>query len=373
MKRTVTAIVLLLCLAFALVRPEVKAAGSVYFTAIMDELQPLKTETMPTSINGLWYIPYTFFSSEVLGVYFIPGSDKVMLYSAGGLRTLTFDIPRSTVFDQNGAQYYIPAQKINGLIYVPVDRVCDFFGLTYKVIQTEPAYIIRFKKGDPVYNDKTFPSLNRTKMQAYYEAYTGTPGPTASPGTSPSPSPQATYENVTVYLSYYGLTRDSFKNMLDALDAYGYKCCFFVTSEEIAAEADLLRRAAGTGHSIGIWLTDGTFDEYREASALLFEAAKLRTVLVSAAGDTAGAAKAAAEAGGLVFWSPTRTYDAAAKLTLAGLTGKLNVLSGSRESVNFECTDSAADLTGQFFAYLSGNKYSIRRITERTWPIPSID
>jgi hypothetical protein len=372
MKRIITAIIVLLCLTIALIMPDVKAAGSIYFTAIMNELQPLKSGTMPMSINGLLYIPYTFFSSEKLGVYFLTGTDKVLLYSAAGSKQLTFDVVRSTVFDQDQNQYYIPAQRINGLIYVPVDSVCEFFGLNYSTIICEPAPIIRFLKGTSPFNDPTFASINRTKMLEYYTAYTGTP---VSPGasSSPSSSPAPTYENVTVYLSYYDLAPDGFAKVLDALNVSRYKCCFFLSVGEIAADAELIRRAAGAGHSIGIWLADGTFGEYQEASALLFEAAKIRTLLVSAYGDAAETAAATADSKGLVFWSVSRTYDASSKLTLAGVTGNLTVLSGNRESVNFACTDKAASLAGSFFSYLADKKYSVRRITERTLLIPYLD
>ena len=366
MKKRVAVAVVALCLVAALIQPAVRAAGSVYFTAINNTVNPLSAETMPTTINGLLYIPYTFFSSAELGVYFGTGSDKVMIYA--GSKYLVFDLIRSTVFDQDNNQHWITAQKIGGLIYVPVDMVCVFFGVDYKVIDVRPAPIIRFYKG-PVYNEPTFVSINRIKMNTYYDAYTGAPAVSASPGTPPaSPSPPPTYESITVFLSYCRLTPESFEAILNTLETYRLRCCFFVSAGEIARNADLLRRAAGAGHTLGIWLENGTLEEYKGASALLFEAVKLRTILIAADGDAAAQAAATANAKGLVFWSATKSFDTSSKLTLADVTGSLSVLSGSRESISFACTEQTAGLSGQLLTYLAEKKYTLRRITERTVP-----
>ena len=244
------------------------------------------------------------------------------------------------------------------------------------MLTIEPAPVLRFIKGSPM-NDPTFINFYNTKMQEYYNAYTGTPG---TPGTSASPGAQApssspvapTFENIYLYLSFYNLAPESFSAILDALDTAGYKCCFFASADEIAQNADLLRRAAGTGHSIGIWLEKGTFDEYQAASALLFEATKIRVVLISAGGDAAEAAKATADSKGLVFWTVTKMYDASSKLTLGSVTGSLSALGVSRAGLNFACTDKAAAVAGPLFTYLAEKKYSVRRITERTAPTYSI-
>lgn len=365
MKRKIIAVILLLCLSISLATAEVTAAGTVYFTAIDNELHPLDDNTMPTFINGLLYIPYTFFSSDkLLGVYFAAGSDRVMLYSSK--KNLTFDFVKATVFDQDGTQSYIPAQKQNGLIYVPVEAVCRFFGLQYQYLSGGLAPVVRFTKDSFNINGPTFVGLNRKKMQDYYNAYTGSTDASLS---SPAPSPEdPTYENVTVFLSFCGLAPVNFSAVLDALDIYGYKCCFFVSADDIAASADLIRRAAGSGHTIGIWLNQGTFDEYERASALLFEAAKLRTVIVSAYDDVQQEALSMADTKGLVLWSPSSTYDELSKFTVAGVTGNLSVQSGSRESLNIACTDTAASLMRSILAYMSEKKYTVQCLSERTLP-----
>lgn len=366
MKRKITVIIIVLCLLILIAAPA-SAAGNICFTAINNTVQPLDNNTMPAIIGGLLYIPCAFFSSDALGVYYVSGDSQVMLYHSS--KRLTFDTEKATVTDQNNKQYKIPAIKRNGRIYVPLDEVCSFFGLNYDVIQTDPAPVVRFLAGNAYVDKNQFLSLNMTKMQTFYDAYIGD---STQPSASPTTPTSQTFENVTVFLSFYNLTPKNFEVLLNTLDYYPFKCCFFVAADEIASNADLLRRAAGCGHTVGIWLKDGTYGEYQKASSLLFEAAKIRTVLVSAGGDAAKVAEAAAESKGLVFWKPSKSYAGSEKLTVANLTGQLSALDSGRISVNISCTNKMASLTGALFGYLSEKKYVVRRLTEMTAPTYSI-
>lgn len=356
----------MLCLLILIAAPA-SAARNICFTAINNTVQPLDNNTMPAIIGGVLYIPCAFFSSDALGVYYVSGDSQVMLYY--GSKRLTFDTEQATVIDQNNNQYNIPAIKRSGLIYVPVDEVCSFFGLSYVVIQSNPALVVRFLVGQNYFDNAKFISINKSIMQTYYDAYIGD---STQPSASPTAPTSQTFEDVTVFLSFYNLTPKNFEALLNTLDYYPFKCCFFVAADEIASNADLLRRAAGSGHTIGIWLKDGTYDEYQKASSLLFEAAKIRTVLISAGGDAAKAAEAAAESKGLVFWKPSKSYAGSEKLTVANLTGQLSALDSGRISVNISCTNKMASLTGALFGYLSEKKYVVRRLTEMTAPTYSI-
>lgn len=371
MKRKVTAALVLLCIIASFLLPAVKAAGTVYFSVINNDPLPLNDATMPAFIDGQFYLPYTFFSSDELGIYSGAGSNIAVIYSSASKR-LTFDVAQATVYDQDGNQHYLYSAKThNGIIYIPVELICQFFGFTYAVIQADPAPIVRVRTPSNNINDLTYPGLDSTqkKLQALYAAYTGKPNPSASPTSSAGIGP--TYQNVTVYLSFFDLGGGKLSDILDAL-SLRYKGCFFVTKDEIAGNADLLRRAAGDGHMIGIWLKDGTYDEYQEASALLFEAAKLKTVIVTAGGASAGAAEAMAGDEGLVFWRSTRSYDAAAKFTVSSLTGSLSTVSG-RESIAFACSAKTSVVLRSFLSYLTQYEYNVRRITETSVPIQTVD
>jgi hypothetical protein len=381
-KQKVVFILIVVFMLASLVVPAAGAADPVLFSAANDEIMPLKTETMPKYFGNTLYLPFTFFSSDSLGVQFTNSSDlnAIMIY-ATPQKWLQFDVSQSTIFDQDNQQYYYRFIASGGTIYLPVKEICDFFGFTSAVITVYPgATIIRIKNDSAAFNDASFPYNPQTKsdMQKYYDEYKAAntppnPSVSPSPGVSPSPviPPAASYERVTVYLSFYQLSGEPFGKVLDLLRDSGYRCSFFIAADEIPDNADLLRRAAGEGHTIGIWLKTGQYSEYLEAAGLLYEAAKLRTLLVAAAGTAAGEAEAAAEAHGLIYWRFIRRYDAAPALST--ITSKLSVLDGSRDSIGFACTTASLHTINSLLDYLKEKAYNVRRIIETNKPPISIN
>lgn len=380
MKRWITALAALLCV-ISVILTSGKAAGTVYFSVINNTILPLDDTTMPRFYGGQIYLPSSFFSSEELGVYSVAGAELARIYS--GAKILNFDVSKGTITDQNDTQYYsYSPRSYSGIVYVPANFVCGFFGLMQPaVIDAEPADIVRVRTNAQTINDATFAHIEsiKTQLQDAYDKYTGVPISSASP-TSPEPV-EPTYPDVYVYLSFFDLSGGRLKSILDKLASANYKACFFVTADEMAANADLLRHAVCKGHTIGVRLTSGTADgayrEYQEVSALLFEAAQVRTVLVTAIGDTAEDAEAAVAAENmarersLVYWRVTKSYEAGARLSVAGLTGGLSTVKGTRESLCFACADKTADVLRSFLSYLSQQKYSVRRIVETSIPILS--
>lgn len=382
MKKRITVLVILLCVISTALLPLAAAVPSIYFSAINDKLLPFKAATMPRYIGGKFYLHYSFFSSNELGVYFERSSDENIILLYSGSKRLTFDVARGTTFDQDMLQYR-SAKISDGAVFVPAQDVCDFFGFELSEIYTDIGSIIRVRSASAVYNNPTFASRVKSEMQKYYDEYTkpdNTPSPDASPSPSvstpseePENSPETDYDDITIYLSFRNLSAGSLDIVLDKLDQTNIKCTFFVTVEEISSNADLLRRIACSGHSIGIFLTGETYDEYSYASSLLFEAAKLKTLLVTSDEDTAQAAGEMAGASGLVYWSPTREYHALSDITTSGVTSKLSTVHGSRESISFDCSKGTTDILRSVLTYLTQNKYNIQRITETSVPIQIIE
>lgn len=381
-KQKILVLLIAVSILSGLVLSSVSAANDVYFTAVNDEILPLKDETMPTYINNVLYLPFTVFSGEKLGVYFAPSSDlkKVLLFS--GAKQLFFDAESGLTYDQHFQQLYFSAISLNGTIYLPAQRVCGYFGLELSVLEYEPAPIIRIYNEDSVsLNNKTFPNYasNKLLLKKYYNDYTGadpgagaSPSPGATPSTPTAPD-QETYKRVTIYLSFYNLSGGMLDSILDLAADYGYRCCFFVAEDEVADNADALRRAAGEGHSVGIWLKTGTYAEYLEAAGLLYEAAKQRTLLVSSPEGARADAKNTAGEHGLVYWHPTRQYDASKTPLPSFVTSRLSVLGGSRESLQFACTEGALHTIEYLMDYLKEKQYAVRRITETSAPTIAID
>jgi hypothetical protein len=379
-KQKILVLLIAVSILTGLVLPSVRAANDIYFTAVNDEILPLKDETMPTYINNVLYLPFTVFSGEKLGVYFAPSSDlkRVLIFS--GTKQLFFDAESGLTYDEHFEQLYFSAIPLNGTIYLPAKRVCDYFELDLTVIQHEPAPIIRVKSAAAIFNDPSLPNYqsNKLLLKKYYNDYIGADtgaGATPSPATPAAPTTPAkeTYERVTIYLSFYNLSGGMLDSVLNLAADYGYRCCFFVAADEIAGNADALRRAAGEGHSVGIWLKTGAYSEYHEAAGLLYEAAKQRTLLVSSPEGVRADAKNTAGEHGLVYWHPTRQYDAPKTPLPSSVTSRLSVLGGSRESLQFACTEGSLHTIGYLMDYLTEKQYTVRRITETTAPTIAID
>ena len=184
-----------------------------------------------------------------------------------------------------------------------------------------------------------------------------------------------TYGDVTVYFSFHGLSAGSCASVLDLLYNQGAAMppfCFFVSADDIKAAPGLIRKLYGSGHTVGIWLEEGTLREYLEVSALLFEAAKVKTVLVSANWATVAAARLA-DAYGLIFWGasqePVPDGEDGEVDTEVDITETLPTESGERAMLSFDCSEGTAEILTDIFAHLKMFEYTIGTITETTIPM----
>lgn len=366
-KKRLIALALLVCLSLGLVTTRTTAASEVCFTAINNTLQPLDSTTMPIILGSLLYIPCSFFSYNDLGINYFSNNDKALLYY--GQKQLLFDADEGTVVDQDNQSLKIGARLEDGRLYVPLDEVSNFFGLSYQVITVEPAPIVRFINSSNYYSVSAFVEFNKEKLQSYYNAYVGTPSNTTA---VPSPSVSPTFEYKTVYLTFYDLSENTLETVLNNMNTYQYQSCIFVTGDEIQSNADQLRRAAGAGHMLGVWLKDGTLEEYQQASALLFSATKIKTLLVCSSTDVMKKAADMATNNSLVYWAPMTTISATGGLDLGTLSEQLATYDSSRISISLSCQQNVSAELLPFLGFLAEKKYTVRRVTEVTAPTYTI-
>jgi len=355
-----------------------------YFMAINDTLLPFNADTMPFVSGGEVFVPARVL--EGVEVYAI-GSDqaeRLRLYSDASVY-IDFYTARGVTEDHNGNTLQWPsARRVGRRFYVPLRQVCDFFDLTYRVfdvprdvIPNEHVRVVRIMtRGGFNFNDPTFIGINERAMRTAYNDYYApppTPPPSPTGGAEPPPpivEPPPNYSDVTIYLSFYDVSAGSAEAILDLFDIRaesGYGVCFFVNAADITENQGLIRRISGTGHSIGLWLTDGTFEEYTNASALLFEAAKVKTVIVSADSETESAVDMAASHG-LIYWESSQGY-VDSTLPLAAITEMIPEESGARQNLVFSCSENAASILYRVYSFLRENEYSIARITETVEPL----
>jgi len=392
MKKFIT-ILIVLCMAVFLVPAVSRAAVIPYFMAANDTLLPFDESTMPYVSDGEIFVPDKVFSQ--CGVFSLSSVESELVQLYGGGKRLYFNTAQNVTRDIDGNTVDCsPARRIGRRFYVPLDSVCEYFGLTCgkpieiprNIIPNEQMYVIRIIS-NAVFNDKTFVGINDTALLSSYNEYyapppppppptatPSTPSPSSSPGVSVSPSPSETpsptYRNVTVYLSFFNTGAGYAERVLNTLNApaaTGCPSCFFVSADEIAANPELIRIISGSGHTVGIWLENGTYREYLEASALLFEAAKAKTVIISS-GEKAASAAAMARLHELIFIEASRDFSADEDFSEITVTSELPTTSGERVSLLFSCTEELSQILPAILAYLNEKEYSVAKITETVLP-----
>ena len=443
MRKSVT-VFLLLCIFFLLTPTVSRAAVTPYFIANNDTLLPFNDDTMPYVSGGEFFVSDKVFS--ICGVWSFRSVELELVQMYGGGKQLFFYTAQNITTDKDGNVIDCsPAKRIGGRFYVPVDAVCEYFGFEFtgpieiprNIIPNEQMYVLRIIS-KAVFNDKSFVGVNKDAIIASYNDYYYTPPPSPPPvspqqpsspqptaGTeSPTPSeePSPAYNDVTVYLSFRDISAGGAGRILDTLNApaaTGFPSCFFVSAGDILAAPELIRMICGSGHSIGIWLEFGSYNEYSEASRLLFEAAKLKTVLVSSGGHEDSARETALRHG-LIYIAASQDFgsagadsydtsvdapdenvssnsvsagnvsadgassadafssdgvpgDGASADSVPGVsvspetvTDLLPTARNERVNFMFSCTDVHAQILPAILSYLNDKEYTVAKITETT-------
>jgi len=314
--------------------PIVSAASSeVYFTMInSNSPEPLQANTMPFLRGGNIYVPLSTLGR--LGLISMRHPREVRLFVSGNTREyIHFYLENNTARTSEGDSISAMPVYRFGTFFFPVgttdsvnSAIVCFFDINFQLINAEPAPIVRLYNQAP--GTLTHAALQRNGNNLFgltlrYNTFVGTEEPPPPPTTPPQqPQPPADNNNppseppaeddspavptappVPVSLSFVGLTSAS-DSLLDALYMTQISAGFFLTAEDALTHPDLIRRLHGEGHQVGIFLEQDADREYAEASAALFDAARLRTVLVAA--QTEEAAAGAADLGLIVYDAQVR-------------------------------------------------------------------
>ncbi|MDR0862389.1 MAG: hypothetical protein LBN30_06420 [Oscillospiraceae bacterium] len=371
MRKKFVAVILIILTAAALLVPQTRAAGTLFcFTAVEDTLLlPLRESVMPIYFGSELYLPYTVFSH--LGVYNAYSVTDEHLYVYKGKKRLDFYIKSETTYDESGDKLPgVTARISGGIAYVPIAFMCSHFDLEYTVTPSEPASVLRIKSSSATYSDKELISNNRRQMQFAYDAYfaaEATPPPSFNPiPSAPIASAEPTFPSTTIHLSFYGTGAGGLDRILAALMDANVTACFFLSPQELRDEPSNARRIHGSGHSVGIWLNTGTEEEYDEASRLLFDAAKLKTVLIAAPDTATAAAESTAAERGLVLRTASRIYGADSNASVLSVVARLPVTDGARRDFRFACSANAGNILPGILQYLAERQYLVARIVETT-------
>jgi len=368
MKKRIIALLLALCLAAALSPVTALADGDVFFTAVNDTLLPLYTGSMPVYSGGVLYLPLTLFTSSGFGIYYASFGDRNVhsLYSVN--ETIFFDLDNGDSFNVENEHFYSSAMYYNGQLYVPAYFTCGLFGLSCSVITSGPAPVARVYSSSASYSNSALIAAYTDRMQAQIDALNPPSPDDPRPPAATDPEP-TDYHDVTLFLSFFSIAGGC-GDILDALDDYGVRACFFLTADEIAARADDVRRICGSGHSVGFYFTDGSLAEYERASALLYEAAMETAVIVTAPDDVSDEARESASRHGLLFRAADETLEDG--FASGDAIRRLSTVSGNRQTLLFPCGGDSSDELRGFLRHVLDSNYSVGQINEVSVYAPEI-
>lgn len=353
MVKKILALLLCVCVVLTAAALYASASTDICFISVNDTL--LELNTMPYFKNGITYIPYSIFSNFGISYTYYAEASTAMVYI--DKKVLFFNLVTGETSDINGTQYSAQAVYRNGIVYLPLNVVHEYFRtFTYSYIQgSNYGNIIRLKDSSVVLSDYDFTRAAASLMRSRYTAYINSLAPSPTPVITPSP--EINHEGVSVYLSFLGLPSDT---ILSALKASGAEACFYLTAEDIRSSPDTVRRIDGEGHNIGILCANDIEQEYAEASQLLFEAARATTVMVTAIGENSAELAIAADEADLSFWY--YNLDGIFEEGESAYSGALTAIMDERHSetsVFFTCGKTTEGLLRSFLRYLTEEKYSV--------------
>jgi len=296
-----------------------------------------------------------------------------------GRQGVDFRIDENRVTDLYGNDLEWPnARRVGDRVYVPLSQLSTFFRFSWElttisenIIPGGHMRLLRLRDENAIFNTPTLVGINSASVRQMYNAFFHPPPPMPpDPGEDPPEEIIPTFPDVSVYLSFFYFNNGSAERIMDILgDASpDYRAAFFVRACEILENPGLMRKIHGNGHTLGIWLEEGSVEEYRSISALLFEAAKVRTIFVSAyeAGEDAFQM---AENNGLIFWGATESFYDFTYVTETEITETFPVESGARSSYRFAGTDDLIYMLPDIIEFLYTFEYSVERMFETVEPI----
>lgn len=290
----------------------------IYIMAENDQMLNLPLEAMPVRIGGNMYVPYHAFDWTYTGVnlgvsYGQEHSGSKYLFSLYSLEgTLVFDVNAGTCQEAGtGEDMEMKAVVRNGRVFVPLTGVCRYFGLSYSYTPTQYGTLIRITNGQEWLSTSKFVDSATNSMRVRYNEYmealaaASSPAASASVNTGATVRPSSTPEDddqrqLTVAVAFQ-CTGEGADELLDALERTGIRALLLFRPEELADNEAAIRRAVGSGHTVGLSIRETSarqaMEEAEKGSAWLEDYLRLRPHIVYLEAGDGEAQRAMAQAG----------------------------------------------------------------------------
>lgn len=278
MKKRIASFLFALTMVFALLPITGKSASNIYFIGINDDVPQLTLQTAPIKVGGVTYVPYTIFSSAVVGSYlgvsYIWNASSMSITIYGGQKVLEFDIENGTAYSfvEDKTYNYVAVYQ-NGMAYVPIGVVARYFGIGCSFLVTEDLnyQVLRLTNGQESMDDKTF---LRTMYSTFEErsgesstSQSGTNTNTGTPDTNIGTQEdvgEGKYKYVT--MSFANLEESRVDDIAQVLEDYPQaRAIFFFTKEEILNQSATVIKLVAEGHKIGLIPEGENLEEQSES------------------------------------------------------------------------------------------------------------
>lgn len=173
-------------------------------------------------------------------------------------------------------------------------------------------------------SDSSFLLAASELLRDRYNSYTSTHSTTVPSRPNDEEDQHSSVDGAAAYLSFRGLPGDT---LLTALKAYDVSACFFLTAEDIRSAPEQVRRLDGEGYTLGVYCAEDMAKDYATVSALLFDAARVKTLLLTSDETKAESFRELADIRSLVYVP----YDADGEELIDSADGSISLLLDSSE------------------------------------------
>ena len=355
---------MLLCAALLVVGvPSARAlkVEDVYFTAVNNSLLPLGVDTMPVWVDGQIYVPAGVFDRNQtgadLGVSLSRVGAKSTVILIGQRENMIFDLNAGTCKNQ----YDEPISNCKAVVrkgtaFLPLERVCAYFGLEDTYTYTRYGYLVRIKAPNAPLTAEQFVEaaepLMQTRMKDFLQANTPAPDKPKPPEEPQLPEDLPPVEppanQVRMYLAFRCDSGEGLTEILDSLDRNQARALLLFTPDQLVQRDNLVRRAIGRGHSVGILAEEDAQETLTRGNELLAHIARTAaTVALVPEGQRAGL-----EGRGWVCWQQTVDGRPRQGERETAYVQRLAQLLGSHSRTTYLTLDDSAETAGVLNAAL---------------------
>lgn len=425
MKKRLLALLCVLSALLALLIPWSNAAGvydDVYLVGINDTvlLGLINESQMPVRRGSVIYAPYTILDNKALGLSYALNRSGGTFAVFNRERTLIFPLSGAGSSDKKGGEYAQGIITRNGVVYIPLRFVCNFFDLSYSfynlVLPDGTVPIARLRTSAAMLGDSQFGAQAAQLVAGPLAQYLATqatpepiptprptprptpkptprptpvstpvptaaptpipsspvlPTPTAAPSADPTPTPPTLPTPPTVPPQAANVSfaitctdPDGFSDVLNTLEQYQVKALFLFPVDTLSQQDSQVRSAAAKGHQIGLLLSSADpRTEFQQGNDLLSHILRSESTQVALQGDAAAAELPAGEPALWWLW-PENTRLRTGSVASQSRSLIQDIEDRGTAYVTLASSERTAQVLGRVLPTLTQQPYVIQLMTE---------